>query len=175
MIACFIGHRKISVNETFISQLKTRIEELITHENFDTFLFGSRSEFDEVCLEIVTELKNAYPKIKRIYVRSAYPYIGDDYEEHLLTFYDETYIPDKITNAGKASYVERNQHMIDKSDLCIFYYDENYLPAKKTVPNKHYVPLPYAQLKSGTKLAYQYAVSKMKTILNVFPALETTP
>lgn len=46
MITCFIGHRKISVNETFISQLKTRIEELIAHQNFDTFLFGSRSEFD---------------------------------------------------------------------------------------------------------------------------------
>lgn len=120
MIACFIGHRKISIKEPFISQLKTRIEELIAYENFDTFLFGSRSEFDEVCLKIVTELKGKYPNIKRVYVRSTYQSISDNYEKYLLTFYNETYIPDKITNAGKASYVERNQHMIDKSDLCVF-------------------------------------------------------
>lgn len=175
MIACFIGHRKISVNETLISQLKNRIEELIANDNFDTFLFGSRSEFDKACLKIVTELKGKYPNVKRVYVRSTYQSISDDYKNYLLTFYDKTYIPDQVTNAGKASYVERNQHMINKSDLCIFYYDENYLPAKKTVPNKHYVPLPYGQLKSGTKLAYQYAVSKNKSILNVFLNHEKTP
>lgn len=175
MIACFIGHRKISVDENFISQLKKRIEQLIVGENFDTFLFGSRSEFNDLCLKIVTELQNAYPKIKRIYVRSAYPYIGKDYEKYLLTFYDKTYIPDKVTNAGKASYVERNQHMIDKSDLCVFYYDETYLPTKKTVSYKHYIPLPYSQPNSGTKLAYQYAVFKKKTVLNVFSNLKTTP
>lgn len=62
MIACFIGHRKISVDENFVSQLKKRIEQLIVDKNFDAFLFGSRSEFNDLCLEIVTELQNAYPK-----------------------------------------------------------------------------------------------------------------
>ena len=32
----------------------------------DTFLFGSRSKFDTLCREVVTELKEQYPHIKRI-------------------------------------------------------------------------------------------------------------
>ena len=169
MVACFIGHRKISVDETFISDLKDCIRKLITDKNFDTFLFGSRSEFDDICLETVTELKMEYPNIRRVYVRATYPYISEDYKEYLLTFYDETYIPDTITKAGKASYVERNQHMINRSDLCVFYYDERYMPAKKQRVRNHFLPTTTTHPKSGTRLAYQYAITQKKAILNLFP------
>lgn len=169
MVACFIGHRKISVDEAFISDLKDCIRELITDKNFDTFLFGSRSEFDDICLKAVTALKNDYPDIRRVYVRAAYPYISDDYKKYLLTFYDETYMPDTITKAGKASYVERNQHMIDRSNLCVFYYDECYTPPKKQIRQSHFLPTPKTHSKSGTKLAYQYAMTQKKAILNLFP------
>ncbi|MEF9840764.1 MAG: biotin operon repressor, partial [Lachnospiraceae bacterium] len=42
------------------------IESLIVNHNVDTFLFGSRSEFDSLCHSLVTELKEKYPHIKRI-------------------------------------------------------------------------------------------------------------
>jgi len=165
MVVCFIGHRQISVEKSFKEHLANLIKPLISEKDFDTFLFGSRSQFDELCLETVSELKNDYPHIRRIYVRAAYPYIDDNYEKYLLSFYDETYIPDKIAKAGKASYVERNEYMIDKADFCIFYYNENYqLPLKPATRKRIFSFQP----KSGTKIAYDYAVQKKKTIINLF-------
>ena len=46
----------------------------------------------------------------------------------MLGIYDATYIPENVIEAGKAAYVERNRHMIDRADLCVFCYDENYKP-----------------------------------------------
>jgi len=46
----------------------------------------------------------------------------------MLKDYENTYYPENMANAGKASYVERNQEMINKSDFCVVYYDEKYLP-----------------------------------------------
>ena len=55
--------------------------------------------------------------------------------------------------------------MIDKADCCIFYYNENYLPPLKPATKKRIFSY---QPKSGTKIAYDYAVSKKKEILNLF-------
>ena len=112
---CFFGHRKIVETETLKSNLYEIIENLITHEQVYIFLFGSKSQFDDLCLRIVTELKEKYSHIKRIYVRAEFPYIDADYREYLLQKYDDTYYPQKIIDAGKASYVERNREMIDNS------------------------------------------------------------
>lgn len=57
MIVTFIGHRKLQNNCDFRIQLKEIILALIDHRNAGTFLFGSRSDFDDLCLEIVTEIK----------------------------------------------------------------------------------------------------------------------
>lgn len=165
MIVTFIGHRKLQNNCDFRIQLKEIILALIDHRNADTFLFGSRSDFDDLCLEIVTEIKKERPFIQRIYVRATYPYIDKNYENYLLTAYDTTYIPDNVVNAGKASYVERNFHMIDKADICIFYYDKNYKPPLKPAARGRVFG---EQPQSGTKIAYEYAVKKQKEIVNLF-------
>ena len=68
-----------------------------------------------------------------------------------------------MENAGRASYVERNQEMINKSDFCIVYYDENYAPPKRKNSRRD---LTDYQPKSGTKIAYDYAVKKKKIIIN---------
>ena len=64
-------------------------------------------------------------------------------------------MPERVKNSGKASYILRNQKMIDASDFCVFYYDKNYIP----LTNK--------QTNSGTHLAYQYAVKMKKQIINL--------
>ena len=145
---CFIGHRKVAVTSDLQRTLKRLIEKLIVQENVETFLFGSKSDFDDLCLLLVSETKKAYPHIKRVYVRSVYPELSERYLHYLLKLYDETYMPKRIEHAGRASYVERNQEMIDRSDFIVFYYDENYAPK------------PVRQ--SGTKCAYKYAVRKNK-------------
>ena len=66
---CFFGHRTINETEKLKVKLYKTIENLVVNENVDTFLFGSKSRFDSLCLELVTKLKEKYPHIKRIYVR----------------------------------------------------------------------------------------------------------
>ena len=161
---CFIGHRRIDNKESLKPLLKQEIVRLL-NIGVTKFFFGSMSEFDDLSWEVVTELKETYSSIKRIYVRSAYQYIDKSYEDYLLESYEETYYPPKIENAGKCSYVERNYEMIDKSTYCIFYYNENYVPELKREP-KHSM-LPPSRRKSGTKVAYEYAIKKKKQIINI--------
>ena len=55
--------------------------------------------------------------------------------------------------------------MIDKADVCIFYYNENYQPPLKPATGKCIISF---QPKSGTRIAYEYAVKKQKEIVNLF-------
>ena len=161
---CFFGHRKIDKTPELIERLTKEIKVLITEKDVNVFYFGSKSEFDDLCHKIVTELKEKYPHIKRIYVRSAFQHIPDWYEDSLLQHYEDTYFPQHMEKAGKASYVERNQEMINKSDFCVIYYDENYLPPRRKNSRRD---LTDYQPKSGTAIAYDYAVRKRKEIINV--------
>ena len=148
----FFGHRNITELEELRENLYYEIESLITNKGVDTFLFGSKSCFDRLSLEIVTKLKEKHPHIKRIYVRAEYPYINDWYEESLLKIYDETYYPEKIMGAGRFAYVERNYEMIKRSHYCIVYYNEAEAPKKR---------------KSGTKIAVDYAIKMGKEIIGI--------
>ena len=149
---CFIGHREINETETLRGSLRATIENLITEENVDTFLFGSKSRFDSLCLELVTEARKKYMHIKRVWVRADYPEIDDSYREYLLELYDDTYFPEKLIGAGKAAYVKRNYEMIKNSDICVVYYDESALPAGR---------------RSGAGIALAYAEKHNKRILRM--------
>ena len=149
---CFLGHRKITETEELKASLIEIVEKLIVKENVDTFLFGSKSQFNSLCLEVVTDIKEKYPHIKRVYVRAEYPYISEDYKNYLLESYEDTYYPEKIMNSGRASYVERNHEMIDYSHFCVVYYNEQDTPTTR---------------KSGTKIALDYAMKQHKKIVRV--------
>ena len=150
---CFFGHRNIIETEELKAQLTETVEKLITEEKVDTFLFGSGSSFNSLCLDLVTQIKEKYPHVKRIYVRAEFPYITDQYLAYLLKSCDDTYYPEKILGAGRAAYVERNYEMINKSKYCIVYYDEQCAPSTR---------------RSGTKIALDYAVKKDRKII-LFP------
>ena len=159
---CFLGHREIAATDGLRERLYEIIEDLITCKYVDTFLFGSKSDFDKLCLAVVTELKYKYPHIQRVYVRAEFQYIGDDYKAYLLQSYDDTYYPERISGSGRAAYVERNQIMIDCSNVCIIYYNENYLPPKRKSSQRDLLPY---QPRSGTRIAYEYAQKKKKSII----------
>ena len=152
MQSCFIGHRTIERTEELALKLRETVLTLIIN-GVNTFVFGSKSQFNDLSWEIVTELKKDFPFIKRVYCRSAFQYISKEYEKYLLQWYEETYFLPKLEKAGKYSYVERNYVMIDKSSYCIFYYNEKYALAKRS---------------SGTKIAYEYAKRKKKQIINLY-------
>ncbi len=150
---CFFGHRTINETEELRTKITETVERLIADENVDTFLFGSKSRFDSLCLELVTKIKEKYPHVKRIYVRAEFPIINDSYKAYLLENYEDTYYPEKLLGSGRAAYVERNYEMIDKSRFCIVYYDEPNAPTNR---------------KSGTKIALDYAIKHKKDIIS-FP------
>ena len=147
---CFFGHRNIIETEELKSRLSEIIENLIVNQNVCTFLFGSKSCFDSLCLNLVTKAKEKYPYIERIYVRAEFPYIDNNYLTYLLKSYDKTYFPQNIINAGRAVYVERNYQMIEQSNFCVVYYDKALIP-----PNR----------KSGTEIALSYAQKKNLPII----------
>lgn len=156
-VCCFIGHREIAETDELKMQLRETILHLIDNEKVDTFLFGSKSRFNSLCYTLVTEFKENYPYIKRVYVRAEFPVIDKNYTAYLLEGYEETYYPEKLVGAGKAVYVERNYEMMDKSRFCIFYCSEEYSPKGR---------------KSGTNIAVDYAMKRHKRIFQ-FPLLQT--
>ena len=149
---CFFGHRTINETDELKSKLNEVIEKLITDENVDTFLFGSKSRFNSWCLELVTKIKEKYPYIKRIYVRAEYPYISEHYKNYLLESYEDTYYPEKIIHSVKSVYIKRNYEMINNSQFCIVYFYEQNAPTNR---------------KSGTKIALDYAIKKRKHIIKL--------
>ncbi|MBQ7718798.1 MAG: hypothetical protein IJT38_05805 [Clostridia bacterium] len=151
---CFFGHRTVNVTDGLVKSLREIIEDLIVSNGVDTFLFGSNSEFNDLCLACVSKLKEKYPHIKRIYVRADSPTLSDNHMAFLLRKYEYTYYPQQIANAGRATYIKRNYEMIDKSNYCVIYYDSKYLPQRG--------------INSGTKVAYDYAAQKGLKIINVF-------
>ena len=178
---CFIGHRTIDISEELIGKVLLTTEELITANNVKYFLFGSRSEFDALCHGAVTQLKEKYPYIIRVAynIRSECPTMEKDRVEeekkiselikkdiHLMG-YEEVCTSVEMYSSGKASYIERNYKMIDDSDICVFYYDSSYSPKRKCISRKSVSGL-WTSEKSGTSLAYKYAIKKKKQIINVF-------
>ncbi len=85
--------------------------------------------FDKLCLAVVTELKMKHPHIRRICVMAEFLHIVEDYTSYLLERDDHTYYPERMINADKAAYVERNYETIDNSGYCVIRYDESYMPS----------------------------------------------
>ena len=84
--------------------------------------------------------------------------------------YDGEMMSDRLWSAGKASYVERNQDMINASDYCVFYYNPYYLPPKRKQSKRS---LTEYQPKSGTQLALDYAYQRKRggkdiSVINIF-------
>lgn len=162
---CFIGHRQIEVTIGLKERLTNILKKLIVDESIDTFLFGSKSQFNDLCYSTVSNLKKDFSYLKRIYVRAEFPFIDDSYKAFLLKGYEDTYYPENIINAGKYVYVQRNFEMIDKSRICVFYYNKQYSPPTR---KRSRSSLTYYQARSGTDIAYNHAEKMHKSIINIF-------
>lgn len=162
--ACFIGHREISDTPQLRERLRDTLLELIKSGTV-CFIFGDHSAFNRLCYEKVTELQKEHPEIIRIQFRKDYEDADDYTMQFLISGYEESICPKNVGKAGRASYVERNQAMIRESEVCVFYYDEKYLPPRKKYGKN---ALPGKQAKSGTAVAYAYAVQKKKRIYNLW-------
>lgn len=183
-VCCFIGHRKIDKSVELTQRVSAVVQDLMENKGVSTFLFGSRSEFDDLCHAIVTELQKNNPQIKRIMYtcRSEYACMKEEKEEReriaravtkrdiKYKDYDGAMMSDRLWSAGKASYVERNQDMINASDYCVFYYNPEYQPTRRKYFKRF---MGDYQPKSGTQLAFEYANRKSRVkekprVINTF-------
>lgn len=121
--ACFLGDRGIKITPQLRKEIQSTTERLIIQEGVRIFLFGDKSPFNDLCVETVTGFKENYPDLKRVYVRADYPVITKLYEEYILETYDETYMPEGLTEASLKRYAERNEKMIEESDFAIVYHN----------------------------------------------------
>lgn len=172
---CFIGHRHIPNEEKVQTELEELIERLIIEENVQIFNFGSRSDFDALCHQVVTDLKEKYKNIKRVAYtcrsesctleseRAYWEEIYSHFEKRPVTLLGVEEEKEHKTkyDSGKASYVERNYAMIDDSDICVFYYNETYQPQRR---KEYKGAFGTYQPKSGTKIAYDYAMRKSRSL-----------
>lgn len=142
----FFGHREIIVTKELKQKLRDIIENLITKENFVIFFFGGFGEFDNLCHEIVTKLKNKYSFVKRIYVCEDYNFVDrphkrpkwltkKDYEEFI-------YLDMRYTGFYQKIYF-RNIEMIEQSDFILFYVNN-------TENSNAYKTMQYAKRKKKT-------------------------
>lgn len=174
---CFIGHRKITASRALTTRLTQVIVDLIAH-GADTFLFGSRSQFDRLCWGIVTKLKSQFPAIKSVRYHTphetalASPAAAQRLAKitrHLGVAKTRYPYYDMVVASAqpyRQTYIIRNQIMIDASDVCVYYYDQTYQPPRR--PTGKHTFRDY-QPHSGTALAYQYAKRRHKRIINVCP------
>ena len=114
------------------------------------FYFGGYGNFDKLCLEIVTKIKEERPEleIRRIYCVPQERYLRKRVRYFKREDYDEiTYLTPSFEGWYKSIYF-RNCAMIDRSDLVIFYAEirEN----------------------SGAYKAYKYAKRKNKEMVNLW-------
>ena len=143
------GHSKIKITKELENYLKSTFKMLITQENVKYFYFGGFGEFDDLCHSIITELKNEYPEVYRIFCLSDPRHQrlskrpkwlkDEDYEE--ITYLDLNF------DYWYSRIYYRNCEIIDRSDFVIFYVNHTE--------------------QSGAYKALQYAKRKKKQIINV--------
>lgn len=90
-VCCFIGHRNVKKTTELKEKLINTVRWLITEKGVNKFLFGSKSNFDDFCQEVVKELREEYPHIKRVYVRMYYPELGEPYIGYILRDFEDTW------------------------------------------------------------------------------------
>lgn len=176
---CFIGHRDVEDTEELRTAILQCVTHLIVNENVRNFHFGSRSAFDTICHSIVSNLQKKYRQpptcieLKRIFYACKSEGLVTPEEKPKIDALLSGYYRKNISvlahearvqvypswKAGKASYIVRNQYMVDQSDFVVFYYDKNRTPPVSK----------NGKTNSGTCLVYDYAKKKKdeKQIINL--------
>ena len=147
--ACSVfGHSKIEITKELEDKLIATFEDLIK-QGCKYFYFGGFGEFDDICHKVISNLKNIYPNLQRIFclsdprhqrISKRPKWLKDeDYEEFIYLDLDFDWWYQRI--------YYRNCAMIDRSDIVVFYVEQ--------------------RENSGAYKTYKYAKQKKKTIINI--------
>ena len=140
-VCSFFGHRIMVIDEGLKKKVKEVVMYLIVNCNVRTFLFESRSDFNDLCYEVVSEIKDKYPEIKRIaYICKNMSNVSVSKFMQFEELYSLLYMKQKRACGFEevkefkgehiddiSSHLVRNKTMINDSDYCVFYYKGNYI------------------------------------------------
>ena len=153
-ICSFFGHRDVTVSQELYNATLAEIENAIL-DGCRIFYFGGYGDFDELCYQIVTQLKTSRPELAlwRVYCVSQERYLTKKVRYFNRENYDEiTYLVPSFNGWYKSIYY-RNCAMIDTSYYILFYAEN--------------------RENSGAYKAYRYANThyKSKRIVNIWDTL----
>ena len=115
MVVGFAGHRLSHENIGIKERLKKQIECLIKN-GYTTFFDGNKGVFDDLCLDILRELKEKYPRIEIIRVLSSYHFIsGNELPKNI----DSTVFPELEGVYFKQLITKRNEWIVENSDIIV--------------------------------------------------------
>lgn len=103
MKCCFIGHKEIHNINELKDKLNRILIELIQRYNVDNFLFGDKSKFNDLALEVVKNLKNNFSFIKLINYPSNDWYKGQENEN---IEFNKKFLKREITKFNKYVYLD---------------------------------------------------------------------
>lgn len=146
--SCF-GHFNIDISDELKQRIVNEIDKAVS-DGVRIFLFGGRSEFDDLCYDAVTDKKKQSPEleIKRVFCfaldkQLRKPPIWFDKKKE----YEALECPAKDFDYWYTSIYYRNCAMIDQSDLILFWVEE--------------------RENSGAYKTYKYAIKHHKKIVNL--------
>lgn len=144
--SCF-GHLEVEITDELRSRTEKAVEEAIEN-GVTVFLFGGRSDFDDLVYEIVTQIKEREGRsdIQRIFCFPLDSQLRKPPRWYQQKEYEDRICPVKRIDWWYTAIYYRNCAMIDESDLVLFYAE--------------------ARENSGAYKAYQYAVRAHKKLLN---------
>lgn len=145
--SCF-GHLNVEITDGLKARTIKEIDKAIAG-GVRTFLFGGRSDFDDLVYDIVTEKKSREPQldIKRIFCFPLEKQLRKPPNWFKRKEYESCCCPCKSFDWWYTSIYYRNCAMIDQSDFVLFYAEE--------------------RENSGAYKAYKYAVKARKNLANL--------
>lgn len=144
--SCF-GHFNVDLTDELKARTSKEIDKALA-DGVRIFLFGGRSDFDDLVYDIVTEKKAQLPQleIKRIFCFALDKQLRKPPTWFQRKEYEGYECPTKDFDWWYTSIYYRNCAMIDQSDLVLFYAEE--------------------RENSGAYKTYKYAVKSKKKLVN---------
>ena len=145
--SCF-GHFNVDITDELTARTRIEIDKAI-NDGVRIFLFGGRSDFDDLCYDLVTEKRNANPQlgIKRVFCFPLEKQLRKPPRWFSIKEYEALECPAKDFDYWYTSIYYRNLAMIDNSDLILFCVEQ--------------------RENSGAYKAYRYALKKHKCVVNM--------
>ncbi len=150
----FFGHRRICNPLPLDQTLDELIARLLREHSYVEFLVGRDGDFDQLVSSAIHRCQREYGNHNSSHIW-VMPYPTSFFrgnEEACYAYYDEIEICEESAVAHfKSAFQVRNRHMVDRSNLVIFYVETS---------------------EGGAYQTMQYAIQQGKNLINLYRAKE---